>query len=143
MPDPRVVIAIGTDAVGGGLLGDRLTGAAGTVPVDIWVPGSPPTPFGILNALLIATTLCSRAPSDSRTGSEPSSSPRASRCRPATAGTLYRQVFDDLDELVAVIAMVPGEGHQLAGAGEDRAAVGRTDDGDTAAAAELNQALVA
>jgi Ni,Fe-hydrogenase III small subunit len=54
MPDPRVVIAVGTDAVSGGLLGDQLTGVAGTVPVDIWVPGSPPPPFGILNALLIA-----------------------------------------------------------------------------------------
>jgi len=24
------------------------------VPVDVWLPGSPPSPFGILNALLIA-----------------------------------------------------------------------------------------
>jgi Ni,Fe-hydrogenase III small subunit/ferredoxin len=55
MPDPKVVIAVGTDAVSGGLLGDQLTGVAGTVPVDVFVPGSPPSPFGILNALLIAT----------------------------------------------------------------------------------------
>ena len=55
MPDPRVVIAVGTDAASGGLLGEQLTGVAGTVPVDVWVPGSPPSPFGILNALLIAT----------------------------------------------------------------------------------------
>ena len=55
MPDPRVVIAVGTDAVSGGLLGERLTGVAGHVPVDVLVPGSPPSPFGILNALLIAT----------------------------------------------------------------------------------------
>ncbi|MGC1568497.1 MAG: hypothetical protein WA794_21000 [Trebonia sp.] len=55
MPDPRVVIAVGTDAASGGLLGDRLTGVAGHVPVDVFVPGSPPSPFGILNALLIAT----------------------------------------------------------------------------------------
>ncbi|HET6186316.1 MAG TPA: hypothetical protein VFE59_04875 [Trebonia sp.] len=55
MPDPKVVIAVGTDAVSGGLLGDRLTGVAGHVPVDVFVPGSPPSPFGILNALLIAT----------------------------------------------------------------------------------------
>jgi len=55
MPDPRVVIAVGTDAISGGLLGDRLTGVAGAVPVDVFVPGSPPSPFGILNALLIAT----------------------------------------------------------------------------------------
>src|SRR5579875_3101704 len=55
MPDPKVVIAAGTDAVSGGLLADRLAGVAAAVPVDVWVPGSPPSPFGILNALLIAT----------------------------------------------------------------------------------------
>jgi Ni,Fe-hydrogenase III small subunit/ferredoxin len=55
MPDPKVVVAVGTDAVSGGLLSGRLTGVAGPVPVDVWVPGSPPSPFGILNALLIAT----------------------------------------------------------------------------------------
>jgi len=55
MPDPKVVIAVGTDAVSGGLLTGRLTGVSATVPVDVWVPGSPPSPFGILNALLIAT----------------------------------------------------------------------------------------
>jgi Ni,Fe-hydrogenase III small subunit len=54
MPDPKVVIAAGVDAVSGGLLSDRLTGGAGHVPVDVWVPGSPPSPFGILTALLIA-----------------------------------------------------------------------------------------
>jgi Ni,Fe-hydrogenase III small subunit/ferredoxin len=55
MPDPRVVIAVGTDAVSGGLLSDRLSGVDGAVPVDVWLPGSPPSPFGILNALLMAT----------------------------------------------------------------------------------------
>jgi len=55
MPDPRVVVAAGTDAASGGLLGRRLTGVAGILPVDVWVPGSPPSPFGILTALLIAT----------------------------------------------------------------------------------------
>jgi Ni,Fe-hydrogenase III small subunit len=55
MPDPRVVIAVGTDAISGGLLGDHLTGVAAHVPVDIWVPGDPPSPFGILKALLVAT----------------------------------------------------------------------------------------
>jgi Ni,Fe-hydrogenase III small subunit/ferredoxin len=55
MPDPKVVIAVGTEAISGGLLGDRLTGVADSVPVDVWVPGSPPSPFAILNALLIAT----------------------------------------------------------------------------------------
>jgi Ni,Fe-hydrogenase III small subunit/ferredoxin len=55
MPDPKVVIAVGTDAISGGLLSDRLTGAASVIPVDVWVPGSPPSPFAILNALLIGT----------------------------------------------------------------------------------------
>ena len=57
MPDPKVVIAVGTDAVSGGLLreSEAVTGGVGaTVPVDVWLPGSPPSPFGILNALLIA-----------------------------------------------------------------------------------------
>jgi Ni,Fe-hydrogenase III small subunit/ferredoxin len=55
MPDPKVVIAVGTDAISGGLLSDRLSGIAGAVPVDVGVPGSPPSPFAILNAVLIAT----------------------------------------------------------------------------------------
>jgi Ni,Fe-hydrogenase III small subunit len=57
MPDPKVVIATGTDAVSGGLLGEsEFThgGAGAAVPVDVWLPGSPPSPFGILNAVAIA-----------------------------------------------------------------------------------------
>jgi Ni,Fe-hydrogenase III small subunit/ferredoxin len=56
MPEPKVVIAVGTDAVSGGLLSESEAvtgGVAATVPVDVWLPGSPPSPFGILNALLI------------------------------------------------------------------------------------------
>ena len=57
MPDPKIVIATGTDAVSGGLLGESEAttgGIAATVPVDIWLAGSPPSPFGIINALLVA-----------------------------------------------------------------------------------------
>ena len=57
MPEPRVVIAAGTDAVSGGLLrvSDETTaGVAATVPVDVFLTGSPPSPFGLMNALLIA-----------------------------------------------------------------------------------------
>jgi Ni,Fe-hydrogenase III small subunit/ferredoxin len=57
MPDPKVVIAVGTDAVSGGLQAgsEATTGGVGaTVPVDIFLAGSPPSPFSILNALLIA-----------------------------------------------------------------------------------------
>ena len=34
--------------------GRRLTGPGAVIPVDVWVPGSPPSPFAILNALLMA-----------------------------------------------------------------------------------------
>ncbi len=57
MPDPKIVIAVGTDAVSGGLAGDGYAtagGVADVVPVDVWVPGSPPSPFSILQALLAA-----------------------------------------------------------------------------------------
>ena len=57
MPDPKLVIAVGTDAVSGGLAGGGYATAGGVVdlvPVDVWVPGSPPSPFSILHALLIA-----------------------------------------------------------------------------------------
>ena len=58
MPDPKIVIAVGTDAVSGGLMGHSgkaSGGVGGIVPVDVWVPGSPPPPFSILHAILIAT----------------------------------------------------------------------------------------
>lgn len=57
MPEPVVVIAAGTDAVGGGLFRDGYTGGEGVGPlldVDVWVPGSPPSPFSLLHAILLA-----------------------------------------------------------------------------------------
>ncbi len=57
MPDPKIVIAVGTDAVSGGLAAGGYATAGGVadlVPVDVWVPGSPPSPFSILHALLVA-----------------------------------------------------------------------------------------
>jgi Ni,Fe-hydrogenase III small subunit len=56
MPDPKIVIAVGTDAVSGGLVSPSYATAGGVataVPVDVWLPGSPPSPFGILHALLL------------------------------------------------------------------------------------------
>jgi Ni,Fe-hydrogenase III small subunit/ferredoxin-like protein FixX len=57
MPHPKVVIAVGTDAVGGGIASPSYAtsgGIGGIVPVDVWLPGSPPSPFAILSALLLA-----------------------------------------------------------------------------------------
>jgi len=60
MPEPKVVIAAGTDAIGGGLVGSGYASAGGIgelVPVDVFVPGSPPSPFGLLHGILLALGL--------------------------------------------------------------------------------------
>ena len=60
MPHPKVVIAAGTDAISGGLIGmgyASLGGVSEAVPVDVFVPGSPPTPFGLLHGILSAVGL--------------------------------------------------------------------------------------
>ena len=57
MPAPTVVIAAGADAAGGGLIGGGYTGGTGVgdvVPVDVWVPGAPASPFSLLHAILLA-----------------------------------------------------------------------------------------
>lgn len=57
MPDPVVVIAVGTDAITGGLIGASdatVGGVRDVVPVDVVIPGSPPPPFAILHGILLA-----------------------------------------------------------------------------------------
>jgi Ni,Fe-hydrogenase III small subunit/ferredoxin len=57
MPAPTVVVAVGTDAVSGGLIGGGYTGGVGisdVVSVDVWVPGAPASPFSILYGILLA-----------------------------------------------------------------------------------------
>lgn len=57
MPAPTVVIAAAADAAGGGLIGGGYTGGTGVgdiVPVDVWVPGAPASPFSLLHAILLA-----------------------------------------------------------------------------------------
>jgi Ni,Fe-hydrogenase III small subunit/ferredoxin len=60
MPDPRVVVAVGVDAISGGLIAPTYAtrgGVGDIVPVDVWVPGSPPSPFAILHGLLLGVGL--------------------------------------------------------------------------------------
>ncbi len=60
MPEPKAVIAVGTDACSGGLTADGATTGTGidtALPVDIYVPGSPPPPIAILHGLLLAVGL--------------------------------------------------------------------------------------
>lgn len=56
-PDPKLVVAIGDDACGTGLIGPTYAhyGAVDRIiPVDVCVPGNPPTPVAILQGILKA-----------------------------------------------------------------------------------------
>lgn len=54
MPDPKFVIAMGACAISGGLFKDSdsvLTGCDKIIPVDVYLPGCPPTPEALLHAI--------------------------------------------------------------------------------------------
>jgi Ni,Fe-hydrogenase III small subunit/ferredoxin len=56
MPEPRWVMAVGTCAVSGGVAGGGYAcghGLDGVLPVDLFLPGCPPNPAAIIEALLM------------------------------------------------------------------------------------------
>jgi Ni,Fe-hydrogenase III small subunit/ferredoxin len=68
MPEPRWVMAVGTCAVSGGIPGGNYacgTGLEGVLPVDLYLPGCPPNPAAIIEALLM---FLDRAPQRVRGG---------------------------------------------------------------------------
>src|SRR5271167_320244 len=57
-PEPKLVVAVGDCAACGGLFGESYAvrgGVAKVIPVDVTVPGCPPTPLEILRGVLAAT----------------------------------------------------------------------------------------
>jgi len=56
-PDPKLVVAVGDDACGTGLIGPTYAHHGGVdriIPVDVYIPGNPPTPVAILQGILKA-----------------------------------------------------------------------------------------
>jgi len=57
-PDPKLVVAVGDCGACGGLFGESyasIGGVAKVIPVDVTVPGCPPSPVAILQGILAAT----------------------------------------------------------------------------------------
>jgi Ni,Fe-hydrogenase III small subunit len=56
MPEPRVVVAAGTDACSGSIwtAPEVLGGVDWVLPVDVYIPGDPPSPIALLHGLLLA-----------------------------------------------------------------------------------------
>ncbi len=56
MPAPKLVVAMGACALGGVYPSDAFTFGAvdGVLPVDVWIPGCPPSPLALLQGLLVA-----------------------------------------------------------------------------------------
>jgi Ni,Fe-hydrogenase III small subunit len=57
MPEPRLVVAVGACACGGGVLQGSYCTAGGVdnvLPVDVYIPGCPPRPLALIHGLLVA-----------------------------------------------------------------------------------------
>ena len=57
MPQPRLVVAVGACAIGGGVFAGSYAGRDGigdVLPVDVWVPGCPPRPEALIHGLMVA-----------------------------------------------------------------------------------------
>ena len=62
-PDPKLVIAVGDCGACGGIFGESYASRGSVskvIPVDVTVPGCPPSPLAILRGLLAATQRSSR-----------------------------------------------------------------------------------
>ena len=66
-PEPKVVVAVGDCGCTGGIFGETyatLGRVANVIPVDVEIPGCPPTPVALLQGILAAITRSASPPID-------------------------------------------------------------------------------
>ena len=83
-PEPRLVVAIGDCGCTGGIFGESyatLGRVSNVIPVDVAVPGCPPTPAAIIQGILTAITPPMSATSDEPRRSRVSAGPDAASDR--------------------------------------------------------------
>jgi Ni,Fe-hydrogenase III small subunit len=64
-PDPKLVVAVGDCGCTGGIFGESyasLGRVRNVIPVDVEVPGCPPTPAALLAGILAAISACAPPP---------------------------------------------------------------------------------
>ncbi len=62
-PGPRLVVAVGACAIGGGIFGESYASRGGVdkiIPVDVFIPGCPPRPEALIHGILLAIGRYSR-----------------------------------------------------------------------------------
>ena len=68
-PGPKLVVAVGACAIGGGIFGRSYASCGGVdtvVPVDVYIPGCPPRPEALLHGILLAMDRYTQDTSDRR-----------------------------------------------------------------------------
>jgi Ni,Fe-hydrogenase III small subunit len=62
-PEPKLVVAVGDCGCDGGIFGENYASrgrVANVIPVDVAVPGCPPAPAAIMQAIVTAVTAAKR-----------------------------------------------------------------------------------
>lgn len=56
MPGPKIVVAVGACPLGGVFASDQYVHGSvdSLLPVDVWIPGCPPSPLALIHGLLVA-----------------------------------------------------------------------------------------
>ena len=81
-PEPRLVVAIGECGCNGGIFGESyasLGAVSNVIPVDVAVPGCPPTPAAIMQGILTAISVTPHGSKDPLVDTNRPSTPAAGR----------------------------------------------------------------